>query len=709
MSWQAASFGILALVLAGAFLWYERQRPPARVLALVAALAALAVVGRVAFAAVPNVKPVTDIVLFAGYALGGVPGFAVGAITALVSNVFFSQGPWTAWQMVGWGFVGAGGALLARVTRGRELSRIQLALVCGAAGAAFGAWMDLYQWTLAARQDLATYVAISGTSLPYNVAHVLGNVGFCLLIGPAFVRALRRYRRRFEVRWQPHAPHLGAAALVLALALVTGASLSSEPAAAQTETTATTTTATTTTPATTTPAPVEEPAGSAAGKTPAQRALAYLLKAQNADGGFGPAPKQGSTALHSGWTALGLATTGRNAQDVKRKGGKTAAAYLLGAGFSDIGSIERTALVAAAAGLSPRSFAGRDLVAEILKRKRGDGSIAGQVSYTSFGILALKAAGQKIDPATVEWLQGSPNPDGGFGVVRGSISDSDMTGVALEALGAVGRGASPVARGAVAYLRGAQNADGGFGQRAGSESNSQSTSYAIQGLVAAGGANVPVTRAARYVARLQRSNGSIAYSATSTQTPVWATAQALMALKRVPLPIAAAPRKSQPSQAANDDESESSVGADIGGGASAPAGDGGAVSNGDSAPSASTPTPGDLLSGDAGGGGSGGQSADSAPPPTATPLESEQSIPTPDGDPADSASAQRAAAKAGDGGVPPGLAIAIGLGVLALAVAVWLLRRPLRAGLRRGGQLLPGRLRRRGAPDGAGVAARGKN
>src|ERR671922_2298016 len=176
MSWQATSFVLLAVALVGGFAWYERERPPARVLALVAALAALAVVGRLAFAAIPNVKPTTDIVLFAGYALGAVPGFAVGAVTALVSNIFLSQGPWTVWQMAGWGGVGVGGALLARVVRGRELGRVPLAVVCGFAGLAFGAWMDVYQWTLAARQDAASYLAVSGSSFPYNLAHAIGNV-----------------------------------------------------------------------------------------------------------------------------------------------------------------------------------------------------------------------------------------------------------------------------------------------------------------------------------------------------------------------------------------------------------------------------------------------------------------------------------------------------------------------------------------------------
>ena len=110
MSWQAASLALLAVALAFGFGWYERERPPARVVAVVAALAALAVVGRLAFAAFPNVKPTTDIVLFAGYALGAVPGFAVGAVTAIVSNIFLSQGPWTVWQMAGWGAVGIAGA-----------------------------------------------------------------------------------------------------------------------------------------------------------------------------------------------------------------------------------------------------------------------------------------------------------------------------------------------------------------------------------------------------------------------------------------------------------------------------------------------------------------------------------------------------------------------------------------------------------------------
>ena len=528
MSWQAASLVLLAVALAFGFAWYERERPPARVVAVVAALAALAVVGRLAFAAFPNVKPTTDIVLFAGYALGAIPGFAVGAVTAIVSNIFLSQGPWTVWQMAGWGAVGVGGALLARVLRGREPNRFLLAAVCGVAGLAFGAWMDVYQWTLAARQDLDTYLAVAGTSLPYNLAHAAGNVVFCLLIGPAFLRALARYRRRLEVRWERSPVPVALGAMAIGLVLIV-------PAAA-------------------------------VAATPAERAERYLLKTQNKDGGFGATAEGSSSPLYTGWAGLALGSSGRNPQDVKRRKGRSVARYVLrGAGsLKDIGEIERTALIAKVAGLNPRSFGGRNLVREIQNRRRSNGSISGFVSYTAFGIMALRASGAPAGGSTIAWLVESQNQDGGFGVASSSASDADMTGAALQALATVGRSGRPVARRAVEWLVANQHGDGGFGLAKGSASNAQSTAYAVQGLIAVDGGARAVSRARAYLAKRQLADGSIAYSSASTQTPVWVTAQALMALEGKPLPLATAPRKKR-KRAGASEKAKDGAGAGKGG------------------------------------------------------------------------------------------------------------------------------------------------
>ena len=504
MTWQLASFAILAVVLAAGFAWYERSRPSARVLALVAAMAGLAVVGRLAFAAFPNVKPTTDIILLSGYALGGAPGFAVGAITPVVSNVFMGHGPWTPWQMVAWGGVGVGGAVLARATRGRELGRWPLALACAVAGIGFGAVMDTYQWTLAAQQDLATWIAISGTSLPYNLAHVIGNVVFCLLIGPGVLRALSRYRRRFEVRWAPAAAAAGAVLLVLAL-----------------------------------------PAGASAASA-SKRAATWLAGTQNTDGGFGSTEGQASGALYTGWASLGLAAAGRNPRDVERHG-HSPVDYIRGSArqIHDVGEVERTILVVEASGLSARDFAGRDFIAKLNGYRRADGSFSGFVSYTAFGILALRSADAGGTNKPARWLARQQNEDGGFGLAPGAQSDVDNTGAALQALVATGR-RGPLGD-AIGYLRKAQNGDGGFGQFDGRSSNAQSTAYAVQGLVAAGrnpgrfrsGGNSPIG----YLRARQNSDGSVDYSRVSAQTPVWVTAQAVMALARKPLPFDAVPRQ----------------------------------------------------------------------------------------------------------------------------------------------------------------------
>ena len=90
-------------------------------------------------------------------------------------------------------------------------------------------------------------------------------------------------------------------------------------------------------------------------------------------------------------------------------------------------------------------------------------------------------------------------------------------------------------------LRGVQNGDGGFGQFDGRSSNAQSTAYAVQGLVAAGRSPGRFGKSGRspiaYLRARQNADGSVDYSSTAAQTPVWVTAQAVMALKRKPLPL----------------------------------------------------------------------------------------------------------------------------------------------------------------------------
>jgi energy-coupling factor transport system substrate-specific component len=522
VSWQAAALVVLLVALTGGFAWYEHRRPDARIVALVATLAALAALGRIAFAALPNVKPTTDIVLVAGFALGAGPGFAVGAIAGLTSNFFFGQGPWTPWQMAAWGAVGVLGAGLAVLTR-RKAGRWTLALVCTVVGFAFTAFQDVGDWVNYSDHSLASLGVYVGQGLGFDGLHAAGCLVFALAFAPALIHSISRFATRLDVTWLGEPPQgpgglrtRGGTILPVLMALVLGGWLAVQGAGTGTATAAGT------------------PQG-------------YLLGAQNSNGGLGAAPGQPSSQLFSGWAALGLAAVGDSPQHV-RHGGASLTGYLAsGVGsLSDPGSLERTILAVQASGLRASDFGGRNLVAALERRFGPSGSISEQTNLTSFGILALRSAGVNPPASAVAWLVRQRDRDGGFNFgTAGGQSDVDDTGAALEALAGVPGGSAAADRtGAVGYIERQQGHDGGFPSTPGIGSNAQSTAWAIQGLLAAGidpnrlhrgGAPSPED----YLRSLTAADGHIRYSRGSDQTPVWVTSEAVMALASKPLPIQA--------------------------------------------------------------------------------------------------------------------------------------------------------------------------
>jgi prenyltransferase beta subunit len=532
MSWPLASFLIVGLVLAIGWLAYERRRPSARMAAVVAIMAALAALGRDAFAALPDVKPITAMTLVVGYALGPLPGFTVGALGMLVSNFMLGQGPYTPWQMAAWGMVGLAGAALGRLTT-RSMGRLPLALACGLSALAAKEVMNVYTWTLGASHTPAAFLAVAGQAVSYDVTDTVASFLFGLAFAPELARVLARIRVRMDVTWHepPAGPpdgRLGAgggtrslgAAWSLLVVLAAAALILAGPRAS-------------------------------AARAPLSRELAFLASAQNPDGGFGGARGQSSSELYSGWAAMGLAAAGRDPLGLRRDGHSVLdvlrgeASSLQGAG-----DLERTILALHACGVSVHALpagAGGDPVMRLIRFRAGDGSFGHLSNLTAFAIFALRAAGYSSVNAAFRgagrWLRRQQNGDGGFGFgARGGGSDVDDTAAALQALVDAGIRGPAIAR-ATAFLLRAQNPDGGYPQQPGGQSNAQSTAWAIQGLIAAGREPRTITREGSrsplgYITTLLAPDGSVRYSRTGSQTPVWVTAQALMALAGKPLPIA---------------------------------------------------------------------------------------------------------------------------------------------------------------------------
>jgi len=201
---------ILVIVLALSVIALERGGDGAKEVALVATLGAAAAAGRVLFAPIPSVQPVTVTCIVAGAALGPRAGLAVGPIAGLLSNSFLGQGPWTPPQMALWAAAGLTGALLRPVCR----RAVGLALVAGIWGLVFNWAMNV--WFIASfgpEVSWPAFVVATGRSLPFDIAHAAGNVVFALAIGPALLRLLDRYARRIRTEVvSPPAPRAPAPA-----------------------------------------------------------------------------------------------------------------------------------------------------------------------------------------------------------------------------------------------------------------------------------------------------------------------------------------------------------------------------------------------------------------------------------------------------------------------------------------------------------------
>ncbi len=447
-----------------------------------ATLAGLAAVGRIAFAAIPNVKPTTDIALFAGFALGGGPGFAVGAIGALASNLFFGQGPWTPWQMLGWGLTGVLGAGLGYAT-GRRAGRVTLAATAAVAGLGFGALQDFSSWALySGTHTWGQYVAYNSTSLAFNIAHAVGNVVFALAFGPAFVRALLRFRARLDVRWVRAAPL--AALLLLAFAA---------PALATTD------------------------AGSA-------RLGARWLARAVLDGGDGQSADV-AAALRAA-AALVPKDAARRAAAL-RAGAKAYAVTPGAAGKVALG------LVALGAG-RPACAGSVDLRAVMQAGYRG-GTYGTTIFDQTLAMLARSALGDTVSPAAVRALERSRGA-GGWGVLPAQGDDVSSTAMAILALRAAGVAATdPAIRAALTWMDAQRTPSGGFalGRRDRNEANS--TALAAEAHAAVGR---PDARALTALHGLQHADGSFSFAASDTGSRLIAGTDSVVAMAGRHLPVA---------------------------------------------------------------------------------------------------------------------------------------------------------------------------
>lgn len=185
------------------FVSFESRKPQARELVTLAVMAALAVAGRVAIP-IPNFKAITGIIMITGIAFGPQAGFMTGAIAAFTSNFFYSQGPWTPWQMMAYGM---GGFLAGILFYGKKYKILQNPIHYTASLAMFGfvtivavvgPLLDSCTiFTTAPKITLSYALAVLASGLPYNVIHGLSCAVTLLVLSKPLLDKLERLKVKY--------------------------------------------------------------------------------------------------------------------------------------------------------------------------------------------------------------------------------------------------------------------------------------------------------------------------------------------------------------------------------------------------------------------------------------------------------------------------------------------------------------------------------
>lgn len=192
------SIAIIVLAMVPFFERFEKSRPRPRDMVPIAVMSAIAAIGRAVFAAVPNFKPVSAVVIITGMQFGAEAGFLTGALSALASNMFLGQGPWTPWQMYAWGMIGFTAGILQKKNWFRQ--RWVLYSYGLLSGILFGWFMNL-QYIIGYMQNISVesvFIAYAG-SFWFDLIHGVSTVIFLLLLERSWGKKLKRMKVKYGI------------------------------------------------------------------------------------------------------------------------------------------------------------------------------------------------------------------------------------------------------------------------------------------------------------------------------------------------------------------------------------------------------------------------------------------------------------------------------------------------------------------------------
>ncbi len=178
---------------------FEKKELATRELVLIAVMSATAVVSKIIFFFTPSVSPLVAIVIISGIQFGPLFGFMVGAISPFVANMMFTQGPWTPFQMLTTGLIGAIAGL--GWIRKHENNRLVLSILTIFSGLLYSLLMDI--WTVLSIDGVFTwtrYLTVLVPAIPYTITYMISNTVFTNMLIKPLGTKIKRVKRKYGLK-----------------------------------------------------------------------------------------------------------------------------------------------------------------------------------------------------------------------------------------------------------------------------------------------------------------------------------------------------------------------------------------------------------------------------------------------------------------------------------------------------------------------------
>lgn len=167
-----------------------------RRLAMLSILTALCYVGRMMFHFIPNVQPVTAVLIILTLTLGMADGFIVAILSIVLTNFLLGMGPWTIAQIASFGVLIVVTGLVMKPfysASKKRNRRILFALFAFFGGLLYGFVISLLTVKM---MGITSFWAYYIAGIPFDFMHGMGNAGFYLILEPILAPLLLAQQKK---------------------------------------------------------------------------------------------------------------------------------------------------------------------------------------------------------------------------------------------------------------------------------------------------------------------------------------------------------------------------------------------------------------------------------------------------------------------------------------------------------------------------------